>query len=177
MTVSFHIPPIRTARLILRTFRPEDYPRYLAYYTSDRTAGVGGPRPENEVFERFATMIGHWSLRGFGRYAIAQREAPSDPAFGHVGPMKLAEDEETEMTWTIWDAEHTGHGYATEAARAVLDHLFDQGWSHIAVHIDKSNAASIRVAERLGGELDTETPPPAWNENALRFVIRPNDTP
>ena len=34
----------------------------------------------------------------------------------------------------------------------------------------------LAAAERLGGELDTETPPPAWNENALRYVIRPQDT-
>ncbi len=176
MTVSFHIPPIRTPRLILRSFRPEDYPGYLAYYTGGRTEGVGGPLPENRVFERFASMIGHWTLRGFGRYAIALRSAPDAPAFGHVGPMKIAEAAETEMTWTLWDADRTSQGFATEAASAVLDHLFNQGWSQIVAHIDKDNTASIRVAERLGGVVDPDAQLPDWLENAHRFVIRPKDT-
>jgi RimJ/RimL family protein N-acetyltransferase len=42
-------------------------------------------------------------------------------------------------------------GYATEAARAVLDHSFAAlGLAEIAADVDEPNAASIRVLEKLG---------------------------
>ena len=44
-----------------------------------------------------------------------------------------------------------GKGYATEAARAVLDHGFREvGLDRIVACVYPDNAASIRVAERLG---------------------------
>ena len=119
------IAPIRTENLILRAFRVEDFPAYRAYYSGDRTRGGGGPLPEHKVFERFCSMIGHWAIRGYGRYAISDHTA--GPAFGHAGPMKLTEDTPPEMTWTIWDATPTGRGLATAAAGAVLDHLIATG--------------------------------------------------
>ena len=134
--VAFRAPErIETERLLLRGFEPADFPGYRAYYTGDRTGGVGGPLPEYKVFERFCAMIGHWAVRGFGRYAIADRAG--GPAFGHVGPMQLLDEAEAEMTWTIWDAARTGQGFATEAARAVLDRLFAAGWVRLPAYIDR----------------------------------------
>ncbi|MEM9343256.1 MAG: GNAT family N-acetyltransferase [Pseudomonadota bacterium] len=165
------IAPIRTENLLLRAFRVEDFPGYLAYYTGERTGGVGGPLPAHRVFERFCSMIGHWAMRGYVRYAISDHAA--GPAFGHVGPMKLTDDAPPEMTWTIWDGARTGKGLATEAAGAVLDHLFANGWTEIVAHIDVGNEASLRMARRLGAVEDTETPGPDWLPDARRFVLRP----
>ncbi len=44
-----------------------------------------------------------------------------------------------------------GKGYATEAARAVVEHaLVDLGLPEVLAEVDEGNAASIAVIERLG---------------------------
>jgi len=46
----------------------------------------------------------------------------------------------------------TGHGYATEMARAVIDEARARGFSEIIATVDAVNAASVRVLEKLGFE-------------------------
>ena len=55
-----------------------------------------------------------------------------------------------EIAW-ILHPEHSGHGYATEAASALLDLAFDElGARWATAFIDLTNVRSIAVAERLG---------------------------
>ncbi|MEM9707276.1 MAG: GNAT family N-acetyltransferase [Pseudomonadota bacterium] len=166
-------PLIETERLLLRDFRAGDFPLYRDYYTGERTDGVGGPLPEERVFERFASMIGHWTLRGFGRYAIADAARPEGPAFGHVGPLQFGAEAPPEMTWTLWDAARTGQGYAAEAARAVLKDLFAKGWPSLIALIQPSNRASVRLAQRLGGLEDATRAAPRHFAGAKTFVLTP----
>lgn len=167
MTPMLDIPVIRSERLVLRGLRAADFPAYAAYYTDPaRTTGVGGPLSTDRVFERFASMIGHWAMRGFGRYAITTGGA----AFGHVG-LSQPGDDAPEMTWTLWDAGQTGKGFATEAARAVLQQAFAEGRDSIPAHVHPSNHASIAVAKRLGGVPDSATAPPAYAAGMLRFRL------
>ena len=49
-------------------------------------------------------------------------------------------------------AEHCGHGYVTEAARAVLDAVHAAGVEQVVAVTDPENLASQRVAERIGME-------------------------
>lgn len=157
---------LTTERLTLRPFEADDLPGYSAYYTNpDRTGGVGGALPEHKVFERFCGMIGHWAVRGFGRLAICLD--PDVPAIGHVGPMQLTDDA-PEMTWTLWSADSEGHGYASEAARAVLDALFASGWTEILAHVDAGNDRSHAVARRLGA-VPTGVAPASWMPNATQY--------
>ncbi|WP_308917691.1 GNAT family N-acetyltransferase [Jannaschia sp. LMIT008] len=160
-------PTLTTDRLTLRPFQARDMAPYVAYYTGPRTTGVGGPRPPRVAAERFLAMAGQWAVRGFGRYAIAQ----DGPAFGHVGMMQVAEADPVEMTWTLWDAACEGHGYATEAARAVL-----AAWrgGPLVVRVDRDNAASLRVAARLGLAEDGDAAPPASMPGARTFRWAPS---
>ncbi|MEL7460169.1 MAG: GNAT family N-acetyltransferase [Pseudomonadota bacterium] len=164
-------PALETERLILRGLTAADYPGYRAYYTGPRTAGVGGPKPEHVVYERFCAMVGQWALAGFGRFAITDKAAPEAPAFGHVGPLKTGSEGATEMTWTLWDETRTGQGYATEAARAAADWYFAQGHGPLLVIIDPDNAASIGVAERLHAVEDTTATPPAHFSNGRVYWL------
>lgn len=157
---------IDTDRLTLRMLDGRDFPAYAAYYTApERTGGVGGPLPAHKVFERFCAMIGHWTLRGFGRLGICID--PSAPAIGHVGPMQLTDDA-PEMTWTLWSSDSEGAGYASEAARAVLNDLSVQGWNEILAHVDAGNDRSHAVARRLGGQ-PTGAAPAEWMPNATQY--------
>lgn len=158
---------LTTARLTLRPFCLNDLAAYAAYYTGDRTGGVGGPLPAHTVTERFFAMVGQWSIRGYGRYAITLN--PAAPAIGHAGVMHL--DSEPELTWTLWDEGQTGKGYATEAARAAAAAYLVEGRNHVIAHIAASNHASLRVAQRLGMVEDTDTPAPAWMKDARRFHL------
>lgn len=134
---------LRTQRLTLRPFGLQDLEAYVAYYTGPRTAGVGGAKPRHVVAERFHAMAGQWTLRGFGRYAMDL----DGQAIGHVGVIQIDDSDPPEMTWTLWDAAHEGQGYATEAARAVMD-----AWTgpRLLARIERDNAPSLRIAARLG---------------------------
>lgn len=142
---------LTTRRLCLRQPRATDLGAYTRYCASDRSRFVRGPFTATEAFDTFAAIIGHWTLRGFGRYVIAQNGAP----IGHVGPPAMDERHPPEFTWTLWTADAEGHGFATEACRAVLTHLFaDLGWSSVASYIDAENHASRALALRLGAKSD-----------------------
>ncbi len=55
-----------------------------------------------------------------------------------------------ELGWWIW-RDHWGRGHASEASRAVLEHARDVlRLDRLLAVIDPPNAASIRVAEKLG---------------------------
>ena len=46
--------------------------------------------------------------------------------------------------------QHQGHGLATEAARAVMAWLRDEGTARFAAHVHPDHAASAAVARHLG---------------------------
>jgi RimJ/RimL family protein N-acetyltransferase len=54
----------------------------------------------------------------------------------------------TELGWTI-ARRHWGHGYATEAARALRPWAYEQGVESLISLINPANVRSIRVAEKL----------------------------
>ncbi|MEX0286118.1 MAG: GNAT family N-acetyltransferase [Paracoccaceae bacterium] len=160
-------PTLTTDRLQLTQPRASDLPAFRAHRASPRTDFVGGPFTPVETFGKFATMIGHWTLRGFGRYIMRLQDQP----IGHVGPLALEDEAPVEMTWTLWDGAYEGKGFATEAARAVTRHLIgDLGWRELAVHIMPGNDASIRVAERLGAT-PSDRPAPEHYPGALCYSL------
>ena len=67
-------------------------------------------------------------------------------------------------------------GYATEAARALRDWAFGTGrFATLVSYVHPDNAASARVAERLGGVPDAHAPrqPGAGNEADLVYRYDP----
>lgn len=153
---------ITTQRLTLRPLEMRDLEGYVAYYTGSRTGGVGGPKPRHVVVERFMAMAGQWALRGYGRYAIAK----DDIGIGHVGVMHVDQTDPPELTWSLWDAAHEGHGYATEAAEAVME-----AWEGPALvaRIAPDNTPSRKVADRIGMVLDTNAIPPSYNPDMITY--------
>ena len=160
-------PTLTTERLTLRRPEAGDLPAYTAYCASERSRFVRGPFTAQEAFDKFAGMIGHWALRGFGRYVIEQEANP----IGHIGPLATVGEDIPELTWTLWDGGKEGHGYAIEAARAVKLHLLDGlGWPALRILILPENHASRRIAERLGADL-TDDPAPDWYPGSLTYRL------
>lgn len=159
---------LTTDRLTLRQPQASDLPAYTAYCVSDRARFVGGPFTAQQAFDKLAAMIGHWPLRGFGRYVITHNGAP----IGHVGPLASVDDDTPELSWTLWDTAHEGQGFATEAAQTVSHHLMtDLNWPELLIRIQPDNHASRRIADRLGASL-TDQPAPDWYPGCLTYALR-----
>ena len=58
-------------------------------------------------------------------------------------------DDAIEIGWVI-HPEHHNHGYATEAAKCMIQDLFCRGFTRVTAGAFAENAASFRVMEKLG---------------------------
>lgn len=111
-------------------------------------AYFGGPRGTDESWRGLATAVGMWALRGASLFSLIERE--TGLWIGRVGPWIPQGALGPEVGWSMSPAAW-GRGYATEAAAAVLDWVFDNaGWTEVIHCIDPANTPSIAVAGRLG---------------------------
>lgn len=151
-------PLIKTERLLLRPYRPEDFPHLLALYETDRAAFIGGRLSPRRVWDGFMNCVGQWAIFGFGGWAV--EEIASGSVVGEVAIQRPPDYPETELGWLLFEG-HEGRGYAFEAAVAARRFAFEEaGVRSLVSYIDRDNLPSIRLAERLGAVLDPEASPP-----------------
>jgi len=149
-------PVIETERLILRRHRKEDFVPCAAMWADLAvTRYIGGkPYSEEESWARLLRYAGHWSIMGFGFWAIEEKASGS--FVGEAGFADFKRDIEPsikgvpEIGWAFATLVH-GRGYATETVRAAVA----WGESHLESNrtvclIHPANLASIRVAEKCG---------------------------
>jgi RimJ/RimL family protein N-acetyltransferase len=113
---------------------------------------IGGTPPDPVTLaERYAVQVKGRSPNGAQRWLNwIVRRCESRDAIGYVQATIAVETGETDVAWVI-GAPYQQRGYATEAARAMLDWLATLGEERrITAHIAPENAASRTVAERLG---------------------------
>jgi RimJ/RimL family protein N-acetyltransferase len=150
---------IETERLLLRAWQPSDETPFAALNAdAEVTRYLRGPMRRDESDELLAAIRRHWQDHGFGLHAVEIRQTGAFAGFvGLAIPSFLpAVLPAVEVGWRL-AREHWGHGYATEGAGASLAHGFGElGLAQIISLIDPRNAASIRVAERLGMARGTE---------------------
>jgi RimJ/RimL family protein N-acetyltransferase len=150
MTI-FEIPTLTTERLRLRAFKAGDLDAYAAMQANPevmRYLVTGRTATRTEVWRTMATSLGAWALRGYGMWAC---EKIGGGAFvGSIGILEPLDWPEPEIAYSL-DRPYWGQGFATEAARAARDWLFQHfPLSRAASFIRPDNHASKRVAERLG---------------------------
>ena len=156
--VRLEAPLIRTERLLLRPYRPQDFRHLLVLYESDRAAYIGGQLPPRKVWDGFMNVIGHWPLLGFGGWAV--EEAATGELVGEVALQHPPDYPETELGWLLFDGQE-GKGYAREAAEAARRFALEEtSIASLVSYIDRDNHRSIRLAERLGARLDLGAPTP-----------------
>jgi RimJ/RimL family protein N-acetyltransferase len=147
--------PLETQRLILRLLRESDLDAYAEMCGDPevmRYLGDGKPMSRAEAWRSLALMLGHWQLRGYGLWAVAERAG--GVLVGRVGCWNPEGWPGLEVGWTLRRA-FWGRGFATEAARLALAYAFtDLDRPHVLSLIRPENAASIRVAQRLGERLE-----------------------
>jgi RimJ/RimL family protein N-acetyltransferase len=146
-----HWVTLETPRLFLREFREEDLDSYAAICADQevvRHIGEGKPLTRVETWQHMATMVGHWHLRGYGMWAVEERE--SGALIGRVGFWNPEGWPGFELGWMLGRT-YWGHGLATEGARVALDYAFSRlEQTRVISLIRSENMRSIRVAERLG---------------------------
>ncbi|HET9952075.1 MAG TPA: GNAT family N-acetyltransferase [Candidatus Eisenbacteria bacterium] len=151
-------PRLETERLVLRMFREGDFEAFARIGADPDVArylGNGLPLTRQEAWRSLAAHLGHWTLRGYGMFAI--EEKATGEFVGRAGFFNPEGWPGFELGWTL-ARERWGRGYATEAARRLLDHAFaEMGRDHVISVIQPENAASIRVAERIGERLERTT--------------------
>lgn len=168
------IPTLETERLILRQMRPDDFEDFAAFYQTERSHLRGGPLSRVEAWMQFAAETGHWSLRGYGPWAIDEK---STGAFCGLVSLWYPEGwPAPEVGWVVW-GQHEGKGIAYEAAIRARAYAFETlGWAEVASCINEANTRSVRLAERLGATLDRRIKRPG-RPDFLIYLHPPPQTP
>lgn len=144
-------PVLETERLRLRPPQREDFEAWAAMVANPEVARfLGGPQSPNAAWRSMCMFSGAWLIRGFSNFSVIEKA--TGRWIGRVGPWQPEGWPGTEIGWAL-DRPAWGKGYATEAAARCMDWAFETlGWDDVIHTIDPDNAASIRVAVRLGSE-------------------------
>ena len=149
------LPTLQTDRLVLRPYNDEDAPRVLDIHSRmEVIKWLSNPPfvPMADLDEARAWVARwddtHTNHPRLGGWAIEVKDT------GIVaGTALLAflpeSDEMIQVGWHL-HPDSAGHGYATEAASAVLDHGFSSGIHEIWADMYPDNEPSAKVCLRLG---------------------------
>lgn len=147
---------IDTERLVLRPHTAQDTDHVFQLATDPAVLQFvrGTPASREEAWHRLLRYAGHWSLFGFGIFAVFERA--TGEFIGEVGLAHFQRglgddfDGTPEAAWLFKGSSH-GKGLALEAMTAVLNWFDEQGFSSRNVCIiDPRNTASIKLAAKLG---------------------------
>ncbi|MDJ0318655.1 GNAT family N-acetyltransferase [Arthrobacter antibioticus] len=158
--------PLVSERLVLRRFETGDIDDYFAYQQLPETARYlfGEPRSYQECLGRVQMYIdspfqqeGDWAS-----FAVERRDmagligkislkwgAGGKPETAESGPQRVGE-----LGWSL-APKAQGAGFATEAARMVLNMAFGElGFHRLEARLDLRNSTSAAICERLGMQLE-----------------------
>jgi [ribosomal protein S5]-alanine N-acetyltransferase len=146
--------PIHTERLIIREVTRADLAELGAIYAHPEVLWwEPASFTREQTSEWLERTIGRYRDEGMGEYAVVLRQ--SGALVGVCGPVyrEIEGERLPELGWDL-ARERWGHGYATEAARAVLPHAGELGLRRVYSLIDPVNGRSQGVARRLGMTLE-----------------------
>lgn len=141
-----------TERLILRSWKPEDLPLFIAMNKDKRVMRFfPGTLSDYETESFYNRIREEFNRNGWGLYAV---EIKSSGRFiGYVGLHEIGFDADftpgVEIGWRL-AADCHNQGYATEAAKAVLKLAKDAGIERLFSFTARINASSERVMRKIG---------------------------
>jgi RimJ/RimL family protein N-acetyltransferase len=165
MTREGEPPTLRTERLELRRLGFDDLEALLPVLV-DLLGMVTWSRERAEVQTRswIERNLARYATDGFGRCAVVWRD--TGELVGDAGLIRTEVEgtPEVELGWVV-RPDLRGRGIATEAGAAWRDHAFEVlGLTRIVSMIEEGNAASRRVADKLGMSLER---PAMWGEDPM----------
>jgi RimJ/RimL family protein N-acetyltransferase len=144
---------LQTARLTLRPWTEDDIEEYRAL-----VAERGDEKPSVETArERIATQLAATQRTGLALLPIWRRV--EGDFIGYCGlTVGRSNSAEPEIAYELRQRAH-GHGYATEAATAVLAAATATGRRRLWATVGSWNAPSLRVLDKLGFHHDADREP------------------
>ncbi len=150
---------ILTHRFRMRPFRERDLDELARLYADPavmRYIAEGKTFDRGLTWRAIAGFLGHRQLRGYSTWAVEDQR--TGVFVGECGPSYREDLPHIEIGWLV-DPRRQGQGIATEVARAAIDWCFaNLGVNHLSSVIHPENAASIRVAMKLGAERQGQIP-------------------
>jgi RimJ/RimL family protein N-acetyltransferase len=144
--------PVRTSRLVLRTYAPGDLDALLAYYADPEVARflLEEPWTSEDAETQLARRMARTGVDepGSALALVVEHEGTV------VGDVSLWTTGDTvsrgEVGWAFNPA-YTGRGFATEALRSLLGIAFDHYRMHrVVAQLDARNERSALLCERVG---------------------------
>ena len=155
--------PLETERLVLRPYEDGDLENLHAIYSRPDVARwlYYEPSTLEESREKLARKIAGRELsEEHGLSAAVQLRDGT-----YVGDVVLfygsVEHKTVELGFSF-DPRHQGEGYATEAARALVDWAFSQGFHRVIGRLEPRNTPSARVLDKLGMRLEAHLVENEW---------------
>jgi RimJ/RimL family protein N-acetyltransferase len=143
-----------TPRLVLRDVEANDILPILRYWREPESHAniLSDQRDEKRIASRFQSMVnynvskGAWDREVF---ALAVCRAEDSVVLGECTIRYL--DRSSMILGWHYGVEHAGQGYATEAARAVIQFAFDElGMQWVMADCFETNVAVVAVVRKLG---------------------------
>jgi RimJ/RimL family protein N-acetyltransferase len=151
---------ITTDRLVLRRFRAADQPALAAYRTDPDIARYQDWNPATT-----AADLAHGEPDRPGWFQYAVELVVERRLIGDVGVNTHDNLKQASIGFTLAAPFH-GRGYATEAVRGVLDHLFRvRGLHKVSAECDARNTASARLLTRVGFTQEGHLRSHTWIKN------------
>ena len=145
-------PTLFTERLRLRPFTASDADALFALHSDAHVLRYWDSPPWNDRSraERFIAACRQIAEEGSGA-RLAMDRGPGEPFLGWCGVTRYNPDYRSASLGYCLDEPAWGHGYATEAAGALLQWAFDTlDLNRVQAETDTRNGASARVLEKLG---------------------------
>jgi len=176
MTIMQPHYPIHTDRLVLRPFRRGDVDAVFSYRNRQDVAAYlsDGPMSRQtcvEAIDRWAGQVA-WLMEG-DKVALAIVSSSTNALMGEISLIWRAGAVRQGEVGYILHPHYHGCGYATEAARAMLDLAFGAlGLHQVMARCHADNISSYRLMERLGMRRRTTFCSPALqgDQSARGFV-------
>jgi [ribosomal protein S5]-alanine N-acetyltransferase len=139
-----------TERLLLRPVTAADHAALQAHWAAPdvrRFLFDGAMLSPAEISEAIEDSTRDFAAAGYGLWLIQEQDRTGLTGTAGLRPL---DDLGLEIFYSLAPGSW-GKGYATEAARAVVEHaLGPLGLPEVLAEVDAGNTASVAVAERLG---------------------------
>ena len=145
-----------TPRLLVRRFRPDDFDAFYELHGGPEAMRfLGGPWTRQKTREVLDAIVAAYPAKPLEWHAVERRV--DDAVIGACWLGKLGPRWEASLgpghveLGYRYARRFWGHGYATEAARAMLRRAFDElKLPQVVAIVDARNTASERVIQKVG---------------------------
>lgn len=160
-----------TGRLELRWMTEDDAGLMLAVWTDPgfvQHVGDRGVRTVEQAREAMGPALALYASHGYGAYRVALRGG--GPAIGICGLFRRPVFDHPDIGYALLP-HGRGHGYALEAARAVMREARDGvGLARVLAIVSPGNRRSIALLEKLGMHAEGSTRMPGEDADLLLYA-------